>query len=390
MNPGCWRFRHSPSGVIPLKKGVSGEPREAYCPLMSVDDFVRARDRILRAVDRELGVDPLLGEVIRALHDVADFSECAVVLTDPDTLLPFGGVVEGLASHSCVPFWDNELRDPDFAKFNALARSSDPVASLYEATDGELTRSPRFQKLYEHLGVGDELRVAFRSGQSCWAVGWMIRREEAGPFGAQEMNDVRNLVPVAARAISGAVTRRSGDHAGTGPAMLVVDAAGEIESMTAEAEALLPELRTHGLDDIAAPTAVVAAARRAIGNRSSTTTALRARCSSGRWLKLHASPLGTDGRVAVMIETASRSDLVPILLESYGLTQRESHVVLLLARGFSTKDIAAELNISRHTVHDHIKAIYAKCGVSSRGELVAGLFTNHLHAAHEAAVGYVA
>ncbi len=357
---------------------------------MTVDHFVRARDRILRAVERELSLDALLSEVVRALHDVADFGESAIVLTDPDTLLPFGGVVEGLASHTCVPFWDNELRDPDFAKFNALARSSDPVASLYEATDGELARSPRFQKLYAHLDVGDELRIAFRSGESCWAVAWLIRDATLGPFTATEMSEVRNLVPVAARAISGAVTRRSCDEGPGGPVMLVVGTDGSIEAMSAGAEELLPELRINGFDEITPPTAVVAAARRALGNRSSTTTALRARSATGRWLKLHASPLGDNGQVAVMIEAASPSDLVPILLESYGLTQRETHVVLLLARGFSTKEIAAELTLSKHTVHDHIKAIFAKCGVSSRGELVAGLFSSHLHAGHEASIGYLA
>jgi len=79
-----------------------------------------------------------------------------------------------------------------------------------------------------------------------------------------------------------------------------------------------------------------------------------------------------------MIETARRSDLLPILLESYDLTARESEVVLLLSRGLPTKEIAAELCISAHTVNDHIKVIFSKVGVSSRGELVAKLFSEHV------------
>jgi DNA-binding NarL/FixJ family response regulator len=77
------------------------------------------------------------------------------------------------------------------------------------------------------------------------------------------------------------------------------------------------------------------------------------------------------------------------MLERYGLTQRETDVVPLLARGLATKQIAAELCISRHTVSDHIKIIFEKCGVTSRGELVAKIFTENLLAEHKAITAHV-
>ncbi|MCA9211703.1 MAG: helix-turn-helix transcriptional regulator [Planctomycetales bacterium] len=49
-------------------------------------------------------------------------------------------------------------------------------------------------------------------------------------------------------------------------------------------------------------------------------------------------------------------------------------VLLHLLRGLSEKQIAAELDVSRHTVHEHVKKIYIRYGVSSRGELHA-IFT---------------
>lgn len=53
------------------------------------------------------------------------------------------------------------------------------------------------------------------------------------------------------------------------------------------------------------------------------------------------------------------------------LTPRELEVLQLLASGLGNKLVAARLGISEHTVKSHIAALYAKLGVSSRGEAVA-------------------
>jgi hypothetical protein len=106
-----------------------------------------------------------------------------------------------------LPFWDNELLDADFAKFNDLARSEDPVATLYDATDGDLQRSPRYRKLYESSDAVDELRVAFRSGRTCWTVAALVRPAGNDPFPAEEVQALRDLVPVAARALRHAAGR---------------------------------------------------------------------------------------------------------------------------------------------------------------------------------------
>ncbi len=49
-----------------------------------------------------------------------------------------------------------------------------------------------------------------------------------------------------------------------------------------------------------------------------------------------------------------------------GLTAREVQVLQLVARGFSNREIADDLVISRKTVGNHIEHVYAKIGVSNR------------------------
>lgn len=55
--------------------------------------------------------------------------------------------------------------------------------------------------------------------------------------------------------------------------------------------------------------------------------------------------------------------------EGYELSERETEVLVLLAKGCSSKEIADKLNISIHTVNTHRKNITRKTGIKS----VAGL-----------------
>ena len=63
-------------------------------------------------------------------------------------------------------------------------------------------------------------------------------------------------------------------------------------------------------------------------------------------------PAGEDPRVAAM-------------------PPRLKGLLFELLDGDSEKEIANRLGLSRHTVHEYVKAIYARLDVSSRGELMA-------------------
>jgi DNA-binding CsgD family transcriptional regulator len=82
---------------------------------------------------------------------------------------------------------------------------------------------------------------------------------------------------------------------------------------------------------------------------------------------LGAEPLATRARDELRAsgETARRRD--PSTLPA--LTPMEAQVARLVGQGLSNKDVAAQLWISPRTVAFHLRGVFAKLGVSSRGEL---------------------
>jgi DNA-binding NarL/FixJ family response regulator len=92
---------------------------------------------------------------------------------------------------------------------------------------------------------------------------------------------------------------------------------------------------------------------------------------------MHGAPLEGTDQLALVIEPAKAADVAPLIVDAYGLTSRELDVTRAIARGLGTAEIAAQLHLSAHTVRDHVKVVFEKVGVSSRGELVHKLFAEH-------------
>jgi DNA-binding CsgD family transcriptional regulator len=130
--------------------------------------------------------------------------------------------------------------------------------------------------------------------------------------------------------------------------------------------------------------AVQAVLARLVSNQTDNSSvdqpSVRLRTRSGRWVVVHASKmagLGGGHHVAVVIEPAKPAELAPIILLAHGLTRREGEVAQLALQGKTNKRVARDLRISEHTVEDHLKAIFTKVGVSSRGELTARIYAEH-------------
>jgi DNA-binding CsgD family transcriptional regulator len=90
---------------------------------------------------------------------------------------------------------------------------------------------------------------------------------------------------------------------------------------------------------------------------------------------IEAAPLEGAGEeeIAVTLRAATAAETFGLFCRIYALSQRERELVGLLAAGLDTRAVARRLFISRYTVQDHLKSVFAKVGIHSRRELLAKL-----------------
>jgi DNA-binding NarL/FixJ family response regulator len=82
-------------------------------------------------------------------------------------------------------------------------------------------------------------------------------------------------------------------------------------------------------------------------------------------------PLYEGNRVIGIFGQVVHEDEEPPRPAHPDLTARQTEVLRLLARGLSTRQIAAELHLSAETVRNHIRDLLRRLGVHSRLEAVA-------------------
>jgi len=342
-----------------------------------------ALEAIERLAAEDLSTQQAVEEIVHRVLGVIETDAFFAGATDPDTGLCLGaGMAYNLAEGVCHPFWEHEFLIPDYNKFADLT-PADPVGDLRQATGGRLSRSARYRTLNAISDLEEELRATLHAGGRSWGNLQLNRYTGGAPFTDADRAFLRAAAPSAGAALRRALLEEPAHtDPSRGPGVVIIDESGSVISATAEADAWLeelaegwrryymnvnihPELLTLSLSTLTEPGA---SSRR-----------VRLRTLTGTWLVAHASPLAGSGQVALVLEPAKASEIAPIVIEAYGLTAREVEVTRLIARGLSTDELASTLFLSRHTIRDHLKAIFEKVGVSSRGELTSKLFAEHYH-----------
>jgi DNA-binding CsgD family transcriptional regulator len=320
----------------------------------------------------------LIGRIKRAVTVEASF----FAASDPDTLLFTTAWADEPLKAAGPLFLANELGAAiDVNRFAQLARAKQPVGTLDAATAGQRAASPRFREIMAPMRLGDELRVALRTGHTTWGFLCLHREGKTG-FSARDVSILAKVAPHAGEALRRIVASSMSPlrSASSEPGILLAER-DVVVGIAGSAASWLSELagRVVAVGD-AVPFSLLGVIRRLEtlerGLISAPPPALTIITKGGSLLEVHATRMtGAVGQqaIAITIAPASAAARSCLLLASRGLTPAQCRVAGSVLRGLSTREICVELSIGEHTVQDHLKAVFQKVGVSSRRELVAAL-----------------
>jgi len=338
----------------------------------------------------------LLGEVIERLRRVVPFEAYCASTKDPATGFITHGLAEDMGGADDI-FWSLERLHFDHHQgVRRMADTHQSVALLSETPGGGLERSTRYLEYLRPLGLAYEMRGAFTSGGYLWGSMDLVRETGSPDFEPREVNLLRRIAPLLGNGLKVAALRMHVpvEEGGTDvPGVLTLNHRGNVVQHTPAAERWLRDLEDLGpgwRERDGLPRAirtVVLSLRRALSPERERDEeglpSLRARARSGRWLTLYGSlSEATPERRAetvIIIEPTKPEELLPFSMTAYGLSPREEELVKLVVRGLSTTRISQVLFISEHTVQNHLRSIFEKVGVRSRGELVKQLFFDNLY-----------
>jgi len=321
----------------------------------------------------DLDLGAYLRLALSELDRLVGYTDASIMAYDPDVLLPASALSASArdlayALHACR----NEQLEPDLLKFRELARTPAHVGVLAhrEGAGDPRRQSPRWRELVMPAGHRHELRAALVDGHGrCW--GALVLLRDRPPFLLGDARLVSRAGRIVARCIARAtVLPPTADGPAPASGVLILDRRGRVLDATQSGRAWLDELDGPGAPE--QPVPVAALAMLAGASRGADAPTLRLRTARGRWATLNAETLtdgGSANRIVVVVEPVQAASILPLLCAAYGLTRRESEVVAATLQGMTGKEAAARLKVSTNTVQDHLKSIFEKAGVRSRGEL---------------------
>lgn len=342
---------------------------------MSLSSSAKGRliDEVARLCARAQDPLVLFEQVAERVREHVPYEGAGWILVDPDTLLINGVYAEDVDRDLHLQLIACELTEDDVNKFWDLAERGVAAVALSDTTDGDLSRSTRWARLYGPNGYGDELRMVFATGRDAWGHGCLTRCAGDPFFTRAETDLIAVIAPHVGNGIRSSylLGDLAGGEAPAPPAVVMLADDGSVTSVTPQSEAWLGSPVDSSLESTVVLHEVAARARAiADGVTHGPPPLARARARSGEWVVVRGVRM-PDDLTALVLEPARRSDLAPLLLRLHQLTDRERQVTQLLLRGMSTADIASELWITSETLRGHVKSVFAKLGISSRPELAA-------------------
>jgi DNA-binding CsgD family transcriptional regulator len=348
------------------------------------------------------------GDLVRGANDLLQpaigYDGAAWATVDPASLLLTSCTPVGF--HPYEPqqrlrIFERESRGRHHSTVRRLVRRDPPVSSMRGTSAAPDRADPVAGDLdvgapVEPDAVADELVAALTVDGRCWGALRLWRTGlGARPFRACDTELVAEISRPLAAGLRRAFRRATAapDGVDDPPGVVTLDRTARITTASDHARAWLArlgevvepaELAGNGAPAVptGSETGTVSTVLLALAARVGTHgTASAVVAGRGGPVALHGSRLGrrdgrtgsgdagAEGGIAVVLGHPRPDELTPRVIESYDLTPRERDVTALVLRGRTTVQIARALGVSRYTVQDHLKSIFAKVGVHTRGEL---------------------
>lgn len=338
-----------------------------------------AHERVERICAVETDMRPLRLRLLAEFHDRLDFDAYAWVLTDPETRVGCAP----LADVPCLPELPQLIRLRYLTSVNRWTGLSDPpVALLSEVTGGDLGRSRMWRELLFRYDVSDVASIAFRDRFGCWAF-LELWRVDGRVFERDEAVFLGRIAPSVTTALRRS-QRRTFELASpvddpAGPVVLLLAPDLRVVRHTPGTRDALRLLVPRDDEGPPVPAGAYNVAAQLLAVEAGVDTAppwARVHLAGNRWLTLRAARLEGDAPaherdIAVTIDKATVDERISLFARCTALSTRETELLGHLAGGADTRDIAARMFVSPHTVQDHLKSIFDKTGTRSRRALVA-------------------
>lgn len=326
----------------------------------------------------ESTVDPraLRAGVLEALGRVMRFDAYVWLLTDPATSVgtsPFAKVprLPELPTLIRLKYGSSEHRWTTLDGVGVTVLGADATS--------DRTRQGSWAGFVAATGMGEVASVVFRDRFGCW--GWLDlwRSGADGPFPAYDLD----LLAAVSEPITAALRRcqaaafggRSPKPTASGPVVVILSPDLRVLNQTPAAEEFLRRLLPTGGDRDPIPAAAYNLGAQLLAAEAGVDASparARVHLGGGAWVTMQAGRLSGDGDqdIAISIEPTSPADRLDLFARVHGFTPRETELLEHLASGADTRDAAAGMFVSEHTIQDHLKAVFDKTGSRSRREVL--------------------
>lgn len=335
----------------------------------------RTLDRLDRLCRQTTSAADLMRDASTLLAEASDADSCVMLRLDPLSALVVDSYELRDPLARCSAFRETVFLRCRTGDFGQQAQERQRVTEI----DERLVDDPFVANVMRPFGYRGELAVNLAHESHAFAQIYFSRA--SGRFHEQ----AKALIEQAVTPLTQAFRRLLAEEtlqAGPGHAvgLIFVDRNGRMTPASEHGRDLLAGFARHAGDKLNNPlitmAELVARDLRGDWDKPIPSAVFVDREHNQRYRVVAERMLGDQPQAMLVIEPVRALDSVDLLRHA-GLTEREAEVALATVRGLTSARGALSLRISEHTFLSHLKNVYRKLGVGSRGELAALLLGSH-------------